>query len=305
VRLAIWPSARQSSDDVLEVARHADRTGWDGLYVADHFMAGGPPIPADDPNLEVTACLAAIAVTTHQIRLGPLVLGNLYRHPAVVANWAATFDHLAGGRTVLGIGAGWQRNEHEAYGIAFPRPGVRVDALDEACRAIRSLFDEPETTLHGQHYRMEGARCHPKPRQAHLPLLIGGQGDRMLGLVARHADEWNLWAGPELLRERGLVLDRRCDEIGRDPGTIRRSAQAAVLVTDDRAEATHFREHTRRPFAVAGPAGAFADFAAEMADAGVDELVVPDADLGRGAARLERMDALLEAVRQAVGGASG
>jgi alkanesulfonate monooxygenase SsuD/methylene tetrahydromethanopterin reductase-like flavin-dependent oxidoreductase (luciferase family) len=294
----MWPSARQPVAAVLEVARHADDTGWDGLYLADHFMGTGTSGPLDEDNLDATACLPAIAALTSRLRIGPLVLGNLYRHPAVVANWAATLDRLADGRTVLGLGAGWQRNEHEAYGLDFPRPGLRVDALDEACRAIRSLLTEPETHLSGTHYRLESAWCEPKPVQEHLPLLVGGHGDRMLALVARHADEWNMWAGPELLRERGAVLDRECERIGRDPATVRRSAQGAVRVTHDAEFAARFRAETRRAYAFAGPAEAFTDFVAAMAAAGADEVVVPDDHLGQGSERLDRMDALLAAGRQ-------
>jgi alkanesulfonate monooxygenase SsuD/methylene tetrahydromethanopterin reductase-like flavin-dependent oxidoreductase (luciferase family) len=278
------------------VARHADATGWDGVYLADHFMGAAR---ADEPNLEATACLPAIAAATSRVRVGPLVLGNTYRHPAVVANWAASLDHVSGGRAVLGLGAGWQANEHESYGLEFPSRGDRVDALDEACRVVRGLLDEPEVTMTGHRYVLDGARCDPKPVQAHLPLLIGGHGDRMLALVARRADEWNMWAGPELLRRRGQVLDRACERLDRDPASVTRSAQAAVHITGDRAAITRFRDSSPRPYAFAGPPSEFAAFALDMAAAGADEVVVPDADLGVGNERLDHMDAILAAVREA------
>ena len=297
MRLAIWPSARQPYAAIAEVARHADETGWDGLYLADHFMGA---VRADEPNLEVTACLPALAASTHHLRIGPLVLGNCYRHPAVVANWAASLDHVSGGRAVLGLGAGWQVNEHLSYGLEFPSAGERVDALDEACRVVRGLLDEPEVTMTGYRYVLDGARCDPKPLQPHLPLLVGGHGDRMLALVARRADEWNLWAGPDLLRRRSQVLDRACERLDRDPASVLRSAQAAVCITDDRSEAARYRESTPRPVAFAGTAEEFAAFAFEMAVAGADEVVVPDADLGVGNERLDHMDAILAAVREAL-----
>lgn len=131
MRFSIWPSLQQPWSDVLEVARHAEATGWDGVYVADHFMgSGGDFGPDTTPTHEATASLAALAAVTERVRLGTLVLGNTYRHPAVVANWAATVDHVSGGRLLLGIGAGWQENEHQQYGIELPPPRERLDRFE-------------------------------------------------------------------------------------------------------------------------------------------------------------------------------
>ena len=171
--------------------------------------------------------------TPTRVRVGPLVLSATYRHPAVVAKWAATVDHVSDGRLVLGLGAGWQVNEHEQYGIELPSPSDRVRLLDETCTAIRALLTQTATTLTATTVRLTEARAEPKPVQRRLPLLVGAKGDRMLGVVARHADIWNLWALPEALAERSSLLERRCEEIGRDPATIERSVQALVLVTDD------------------------------------------------------------------------
>ena len=118
MRFSIWPTLSQPWEDVLAVTRHAEATGWDGVYVADHFMgSGGEQNPDTTPNLEATAALPALAMATERLRLGTLVIGNTYRHPAVLASWAATTDHVSGGRLLLGIGAGWLENEHEQYGI--------------------------------------------------------------------------------------------------------------------------------------------------------------------------------------------
>ena len=123
MRFSVWPTLAQPWDDVLEITRHAEATGWDGVYVMDHFMGNvGAPGAVETPTLEGTAALAALAMATDRVRLGTLVLGNTYRHPAVLANWAATVDQLSGGRLLLGVGAGWQENEHEQYGIPLPSP---------------------------------------------------------------------------------------------------------------------------------------------------------------------------------------
>jgi alkanesulfonate monooxygenase SsuD/methylene tetrahydromethanopterin reductase-like flavin-dependent oxidoreductase (luciferase family) len=296
--LSLWPNAQQPWDEIVAEARHADRTGWHAVYLADHFMGdGGGFGPTDTPTLEATAGLAALAALTGRVRLGPLVLGNTYRHPAVVANWAVTLDHISHGRAVLGMGAGWQLNEHQQYGIELPPPGERITRFDEACAALRGLLDAPPTTFEGTHYRLQDAVCSPPPVQRRLPLLIGGKGDRMLGVVARHADQWNMWGLPDTIAARSAVLDRRCEAIGRDPGSVHRSTQALVMLTDDRALGAAFVESVAPRAAFAGSAEEFAALCGEWAEVGVDEVIVPDAALGAGEERLARLDALRAAVR--------
>jgi F420-dependent oxidoreductase-like protein len=295
MRFSVWPNLLQPVDDVLEVALHADRTGWDGVWVADHFMGDGGGFGAEDtPTLEATAVLAALAVATERVRLGPLVLGATYRHPAVVANWAATVDVLSGGRLVLGVGAGWQQNEHDQYGIELPPVRERVDRFAETLAVLTGLLRDERTTFEGDWFRLRDAVCEPKPLQDHLPVLVGGKGDRMLGLVARFGDEWNMWGLPDLIGARAAVLERRCESIGRDPTTVRRSTQALLLPTDDGAEAAAFLEAVAPRAAVAGPWAQIAEVVGGWRDVGVDEVVVPDSPLGRGARRLELLDGLAE-----------
>ncbi len=297
MRFSFWTTLSQPWADVLAVARHAEATGWDGIYVADHFMgSGGEWGPDTTPNLEATATLAALAMATERMRLGTLVLGNTYRHPAVLANWAATVDHISAGRLLLGIGAGWQENEHAQYGIELPSPGERVERFDEACQVLNGLLRQERTTLTGRHYRLTDAVSEPKPVQQPVPLLIGGKGDRMLGVVARHADEWNMWGLAEAIAERAAVLERRCETIGRDPASIRRSAQALVVLTDDQAKAdAMLGALTARP-TVAGTTDAVLDAVVAWQAVGLDEVIVPDFALGRGAGRIERMDQIIEAI---------
>ena len=148
MRFSVWPSLSQPWSDVVEVATHAEATGWDGVYVADHFMGDGER--AGDtitPMLEATAGLAALAALTDRVRLGSLVFGITYRHPAVLAKWAATVDHISAGRLLLGVGAGWQENEHEQYGIELGPPGVRIDRFVEALDVLTGLLREPVTTV--------------------------------------------------------------------------------------------------------------------------------------------------------------
>jgi F420-dependent oxidoreductase-like protein len=297
MRFSIWPGLQQPWADVLEVAQHADATGWDGVYVADHFMGDGTSFGAvDTPTLEATAAVAALAAATERVRLGTLVLGNTYRHPAVLASWAATVDHVSAGRLLLGVGAGWQENEHEQYGITLPPPGERLARFDEACRILRGLLREERTTVHGDHYVVTDAVCEPKPVQDPLPLLVGGKGDRMLGIVAEHADEWNMWGLADVIAERAAVLDQRCEAIDRDPATIARSAQALVLLTDDRAAADRFLAGAGGRAAIAGTTDDVAEAVAAWEAVGLDEVIVPDFSLGRGAKKLDRMDALIERV---------
>ena len=296
MRFAIWPSSSQPAEDILSVARHADATEWDGIYVSDHFMGDGASFGAPEtPTLEATALLAGLSTATQRLRLGTLVLGSTYRHPAVVANWAATVDRLSGGRLVLGLGAGWQENEHSQYGIELPPLPQRVDRFAEVCATTRSLLDDPSTTSSGRWFTLTDALCEPKPHQHHLPLLIGAKGDRMLRLVARFADEWNMWGLPEAIAERGAALDRRCESIGRDPATIARSTQALVMLTEDESTANDFVEAVAPRAAVAGTPSRIAETVAAWQAVGIDELIVPDFVLGSGQRKLDALDALAEA----------
>ncbi len=300
MRFSIWPNLQQPWADVVEVARHAEATGWDGVYVADHFMGTEGFGEVDTPTLECTAALAALVGQTERVRLGSLVLGMTYRHPAVLAKWAATVDHASGGRLVLGVGTGWQQNEHDQYGIRLGLHGERIERFDEGCQVLLGLLRAERSTVAGAHYTVTDAVAEPKPVQQPLPLLIGGKGDRMLGLVARYADQWNMWGLADLIAERSAVLDRRCERNGRDPSTLARSSQFLVRITDDAVEASRFLERVGTRPAVAGPVDAVLDAAAALREVGLDELILPDWALGRGAARLERMDALIGALAPAL-----
>lgn len=291
MRFSVWPSLSQPFDDVVATARHAETTGWDGVYLADHFMSN------DEHKAGVEECwtsLAALGVLVPRLRLGSLVAGNTYRHPAVLANMAATIDRITGGRLVLGVGAGWQQNEHEAYGIELPAAGPRLRRFAEACALLRSLLSEPRTTFAGEYYQLVDAPLEPRPVQDPLPLLIGGSGEKvMLGIVAKYADEWNCWGTPETLAHKIGVLHEHCDAIGRDPGEIRISAQALLYMEGENSVV----DAGRGPLgALRGTPTQLAEAVAAYAEAGVDELIVPDFTLGEIGTRLRIYDRFLTEV---------
>ncbi len=267
--------------ELLALVRYIDEAGWDGVYVCDHFIPNHPvgrPADggADGVMLEGWTTLAALAGITNRIRLGTLVLGNTYRHPAVVANMAATMDHVTGGRFVLGLGAGWQVNEHAAYGIDLPPLGRRLDQFEEACRAIRSLLREPRTTLNGAFYQLNEATCEPKPIQSPLPLLVGGGGERRtMRIAARLADEWHAWGTADQFHHKCHVLDDHCAEAGRDPATIQRSTGASVMVSMDPEQLANLRDLD--PAAIVGTPRAVVEYVGAYRSAGADEFIMRDA----------------------------
>jgi alkanesulfonate monooxygenase SsuD/methylene tetrahydromethanopterin reductase-like flavin-dependent oxidoreductase (luciferase family) len=296
MRFSVWTSTNEPWGEMLATARHAEATGWDGVWVADHFMGNAPgPTPAEVPTLEAGSVVAGLGAAVDRVRIGTLVYGNTYRHPAVLANMAATTDHITGGRFVLGLGAGWQVNEHEQYGIALPPVRERVDRFEEAIQIVRRLLSEPTTTFVGEHYRLADALCEPAPVQDPLPLLVGAKGDRMLGITARFADEWNTWGLPDRIAERSAVLDAACEAAGRDPDDIARSAQALLFFTDTDAEAERLMDALPRPV-LAGTVGRLRVVVAAYAEAGLDELIVPDFTLGSGAEKADALDRFAEEV---------
>jgi alkanesulfonate monooxygenase SsuD/methylene tetrahydromethanopterin reductase-like flavin-dependent oxidoreductase (luciferase family) len=166
------------------------------------------------------------------------VLGNTYRHPAVVAKMAAQVDIISGGRLILGVGSGWQENEHDAYGIPFFTMRERLERLDEACHVMRSLFTERRSTYKGRFYQLNDAPLEPKAVQKPYPeLMIGGGGEKVtLRIVARHADRWNIWGGPKTAARKGAILDEHCAAVGRDPKAVTRSANMALMITDKKSD---------------------------------------------------------------------
>ncbi len=298
MRFSYWANAQQPWADILASARHAEATGWDGVYVADHFVPS--VVDPGGPTLECWSMLAGLAAAVPRVRLGALVTGNTYRNPALLAKIATTTDHISGGRVVLGLGAGWQENEHTFYGFEYGTVRSRLDRLEEACTVISGLLRDERTTFHGEHYRIEDAPLSPKAVQDRLPLLIGGGGEqRTLRIAARYADEWNIWGSPERLAAKGAVLEERCNEIGRDPAEIHRSAQALVFVSEDTAWLERFRGVELERPTIVGTPEEVVDLVAAYRDAGVDELIVPDFTMPEPTVRHRVLDLLIERVAPA------
>ncbi|MEG3613621.1 LLM class F420-dependent oxidoreductase [Isoptericola haloaureus] len=219
--------------DFEQVWRTADDAGFDHVWVMDHLASLGPD-PAR-PVFDAWAMQAAMAALTTRVRIGCMVSGNSYRHPGMLAKLATTVDHLSGGRLELGIGAGWNEREHSMYGLDLGDVRTRMDRLEEALVVLRSLWTQPTTTFHGEHYRLTDAVAEPKPVQRpHPPIWIGGSGPRRtLRMVARYADAWNdTSSSPERIRELGDVLARHCEDVGRDPAEIRRTVQLRLREHD-------------------------------------------------------------------------
>jgi alkanesulfonate monooxygenase SsuD/methylene tetrahydromethanopterin reductase-like flavin-dependent oxidoreductase (luciferase family) len=169
------------------------------------------------------------------VRIGCTVVGNTYRHPAVLAKQAVTVDHLSGGRLEFGIGAGWAENEHTMLGLEFGTRADRADRLQEAVQIVRSLWTQPRTTFEGRHYHLQDAVAEPKPVQRpYPPIWVGGSGPkRTLAIAARYADVWNAAGGsPQEFAASSAILDEHCAAIGRDPSQIRRSVQLRVTEDD-------------------------------------------------------------------------
>jgi F420-dependent oxidoreductase-like protein len=211
--------------DLVEFWQSANELGFHAIWNYDHFYGLADPT---QETLEGWTTLAAMAVIVRRARVGCMVSGVTYRHPAVLANMAVAVDHISGGRFDFGIGAAWHEMEHSGYGIDFPRAATRIEMLDEAITVIKKLWTEEATSFEGKYYRLNDARCYPKPVQKpHPPVVIGGSGPKKtLRVVANHADEWNTPGQlPEDWAKLNSILDEHCQAVGRDPKEIRRSVQ--------------------------------------------------------------------------------
>lgn len=232
------PQQHTSFPAYASLWERAEQLGLEWASVCDHFV----PTQGDTsgPCLEGPTLLAALAARTRRLRCGILVVGVTYRHPAMLANVAATIDHVSGGRLELGLGAGWHEPEHRQYGIPFPSLGERSQRLRETAHVLRRLWTEDRATYEGDYYRLADARCEPKPLQRpHVPLWIGGTGERVvLRTVAECADGWNTFLLPEdEYRHKLDVLTHHCRDLGRDPSDIRRAIVFHAVLADSVATA--------------------------------------------------------------------
>ena len=240
-----WPA-------FLAAAQRADQLGYDHVWTWDHLYAifGDP----HQPIFEGYTALAALAQATERVRLGLFVGANTFRNPGLVVKSVATIDHVSGGRAIMGIGGAWFEDEHTAFGFDFGGGfGQRLDWLSEAVDAARVLLDGGEVTSPGgSRYAFDHLRIAPLPLQSHLPIMIGGAGERKtLRIVAQHADMWNVFGTPEVLAHKDEVLRAHCAEVGRDPASIERTVGCKITIRATEAEAERTRlsllEHNRTP----------------------------------------------------------
>jgi F420-dependent oxidoreductase-like protein len=262
----------------VECAVDAERLGFESLWVFDHFTT--VPEPTDEITFESFTMLGGLAQATHRARIGHMVVCTGFRNPALTAKMSATLDVMSGGRFELGIGAGWKEDEWVAYGYSFPDIPERLAILGEHLEIISRMLGPGRATFHGAHASVQGAINEPKGLQSpRIPVIVGGNGRKVtFRLAARFADELNLvYLDPAGVADALPVARQRCEEVGRDPGSLRMSLYAPD-----------------QPFAAAGQRRV--DLIGEYADLGLDRLIV---FLGRRSTELDAQAAFAEDVRAA------
>ena len=267
-------------EDSISAIKFIDTGPWTSLWFSDHFL---PPYPGkgleSETALESWSLLTATAAITERVRLGVLVTGNTYRNPALLAKMASTVDQISGGRIILGIGAGWYKREHEAFGWEFPGVKERSDRLEEAVELIKMLFtaDGP-IDYNGQYYKLKRAYFSPPCTQKpHLPIMVGGNGEkRTLRTLARFGDianiDLNKRGTPEMFRHKIEVLERHCEELGRDPSEIKKTMVIPLRILNDEKEAVQFRKK-RGDWCLYGSIPFIIDRVQQYIDAGAEEII--------------------------------
>ena len=278
-------AADELFDRIAQIATTGETSGFDSIWVMDHFFqirgVGAP----DEPMFEAYTLLGAIAARTSTAQLGAMVTGVTYRNPAFLAKAVTNLDVISAGRAVLGIGAAWNEDESRAYGWDFPPVRERFERLEEALRICRAMFTETSPSFEGKHYRIAEAFNEPRPVQAGgPPILIGGGGERKtLRLVARYADACNFFGDPATVRHKLDVLERHCDQFGRDPSEITKTRLGSVIVAPTHEEAERRAEEVRKARRMSeewfragttfGDPDEVAEGASALLDAGLDGLL--------------------------------
>ena len=269
-------------EHVAGLAVTAEESGFESVWVMDHFWQLPPLGGPDQPILEGYTLLGALAARTTRVRLGTLVTGVTYRNPALLAKQVTTLDVISRGRAILGIGAAWYEEEHAALGFDFPPVGERMDRLEEAVQICRAMFTEDAPSFAGTYYRIDGAKNEPRPIQPGGPrILVGGSGEkRTLRVVARHADMCNIHGSPATIRRRLDILRRHCEDVGRDPAEITSSRRGSLILAETAEEAEQVSKLVRdaagpefdEQFTV-GTEEQVVEAVGELVDAGLDYLI--------------------------------
>ncbi len=281
---SVWPSPERSWLEVRSLAEFVDDGTWHCFWYADHFMPNTDDGTVSDGDVhEIWSVLSATAAVTRRVRLGSLVSPTTVRHPALLANTAATIDRISDGRLTLGIGAGWQVNEHRAYGIPLLDNRPRVDRFEEAILIVRSFLTEDRTTFHGEHFEIIDAPCRPRPVQDPLPIMVGTGGPRMSRITVTSADQWNTWGNPDIAAAKAAIIDQACERHGRDPRSLHRSVQALFFPTTDQTNTEAILAVAPSDRSIAGTVSALVEAIGRFVEAGFDEIIVPDFTLGNDA----------------------
>ena len=225
IGLLVWTANEPETNatrpyrSIRAIAQQAEADGFDSIWLPDHFLYRQPGEPTRG-LWETWTVLAALSEATQQVEIGTLVLCNSFRNPAILAKMATTADEVSSGRLILGVGAGWNEPEYEAFGLPFDH---RVDRFEEALQILRPLLREGQVDFAGNYYQAKDCEDVPRgPRPAGPPLMVGGEGPRMLRLAAQYADLWNTgyMGTPDTMTEPLARIGAACREVGRDPGTI-------------------------------------------------------------------------------------
>ncbi len=287
-----WPDGNEAiADHLARIVGEAERAGFSGVWVMDHFMQI-PQVGREwDAMLEAYTTLGYLAAKTTRLTLGTMVTCVTHRNLAHLAKIVATLDVLSGGRARCGLGLGWYEREHRAYGYRFPPPAERYELLEDALHLLPMFWGPGSPAFEGKQIATAETICYPRPLQPRVPILIGGSGEqRTLRLVARHGDACNLFGEPETIRHKLDVLDRHCDDVERDRSEIEVTQLSAVLSAPDRRALTE-RIHELKPQSVsvedyaeralAATAEHHIERFARLAEAGVQTAIVSLADVGR------------------------
>jgi F420-dependent oxidoreductase-like protein len=272
---------------LVEIATTAEDSGFSSITVMDHLHQIAGIGPRTNYMLEGNTILAALAARTSRVSLGLLVGGVMYRNPALLAKITTTLDVISGGRAVLGLGAAWFEEEHNAYGYAFPPLRERFEHLEDALQIARAMFTQEEPSFEGRHYRIHNVLNNPRPLRGDIPILVGGSGERKtLRLVAKYADACNVFGDVDRVRHLMGVLDRHCDDVGRDKSEITRTRMGGLFIAPSDREATDKLEaakaagmsERRLAMLFVGGPERVAEQVHEFLDAGVDGLTlsIPD-----------------------------
>src|SRR3954454_2079120 len=219
---------------LVEIATTAEDSGFSSITVMDHLHQIAGVGPRTNFMLEGNTILGALAARTSRVSLGLLVGGVMYRNPALLAKITTTLDVISGGRAILGLGAAWFEEEHDAYGYEFPPLRERFEHLEDALQIARAMFTQQEPSFEGRHHRVHNVLNNPRPLRGDIPIMVGGSGERKtLRLVAKYADACNVFGDVEHVRHLMGVLDRHCEDVGRDPSEITRTRMATVIVDED------------------------------------------------------------------------